>query len=331
MADSDVTNSSATGHVPANAARDERKWMRDLAPFVPIVALGGIASLTVDGFGTAPNIIAIVQASAITGIAAIGMAAITISGKFVSLAVEQQAMTSAFVFAALITAGSPVGLAILAAFAVAIVLGLIQGYLVSRGLNPIVTTLAFSSALFGTVVQLADNRTITLSPNPIAELGGGTTFGVPNQAIIFLILLALGSFLLARIKIGRQLVLTGANPDAAEIVGIPTRRIVIIAFVVAALASAIVGILVVGQVSQAKSDMFRGLTIDVVAAVLVGGIAIQGGEGQLWRAGYGAIILTMLGNVMLLIGIDAGSRELLKGALAATVLISMTILKARNR
>ena len=104
-----------------------------------------------------------------------------------------------------------------------------------------------------------------------------------------------------------------------------------IAFVVAALASAIVGILVVGQVSQAKSDMFRGLTIDVVAAVLVGGIAIQGGEGQLWRAGYGAIVLTMLGNIMLLIGIDAGTRELLKGLLAGAVLISMTMLKARGR
>ncbi|MEO9613995.1 MAG: ABC transporter permease [Nitratireductor sp.] len=331
MADSDAQNSVPSGRLPANAVTSDRQWLRDLGPFVPIVALGAIAALTVDGFGTAPNIIAIVQASAITGIAAVGTAAITISGKFISLSIEQQAMTSAFVFAALVAAGAPVALAILAAFAVAILLGLIQGYLVSRGLNPIVTTLAFGSALFGTVVMLADNRTITLSPNPIAWLGGGTTFGVPNQAIIFLILLAIGSFLLARTKLGRQLLLTGANPAAAEIVGIPTKRIIMIAFVVAALASAVVGILVVGQVSQAKSDMFRGLTIDVVAAVLVGGIAIQGGEGQLWRAGYGAIVLTMLGNIMLLIGIDAGTRELLKGLLAGTVLISMTILKARGR
>jgi len=115
-----------------------------------------------------------------------------------------------------------------------------------------------------------------------------------------------------------------------DLIGVPTRRIIMIAFVAAALTAALVGILVVGQVSQAKSDMFRGLTIDVVAAILVGGIAIQGGEGQLWRAGFGAIVLTMLGNIMLLLGIDAGVRDLLKGLLAAAVLLSMKLLKARN-
>lgn len=307
-----------------------RIWLKRLGPFLPIIALAVIASLTVDGFGTTPNLIAVVQASAITGIAAIGTAAITISGKFVSLAIEQQAVTAAYVFAATVSAGQPVILAFALAFAVAIVLGLVQGYLVSRGLNPIVTTLAFGSALFGTVVMLADNRTITLSPNPIAWLGGGTTFGVPNQAIIFIILLVLGSLFLSRTRLGRQMVLTGANPKAADLIGVPTRRIIMIAFVAAALTAALVGILVVGQVSQAKSDMFRGLTIDVVAAILVGGIAIQGGEGQLWRAGFGAIVLTMLGNIMLLLGIDAGVRDLLKGLLAAVVLLSMKLLKARN-
>ncbi|WP_245440795.1 ABC transporter permease [Mesorhizobium sanjuanii] len=307
-----------------------RVWLRRVGPFVPIAALAIIAALTVDGFGTTPNLIAVVQASAITGIAAIGTAAITISGKFVSLAIEQQAVTAAYVFAATVSAGQPVLLALVLAFAVAIILGLVQGYLVSRGLNPIVTTLAFGSALFGSVVMLADNRTITLSPNPIAWLGGGTTFGIPNQAIIFVVLLVLGSLFLSRTKLGRQMVLTGANPKAANLIGVPTRRIVMIAFVAAALTAALVGILVVGQVSQAKSDMFRGLTIDVVAAILVGGIAIQGGEGQLWRAGFGAIVLTMLGNIMLLLGIDAGVRDLLKGLLAAGVLLSMRLLKARG-
>lgn len=330
MAVSSVNDMSAKQQGANGAQGMGRIWLKRLGPFLPIIALAVIASLTVDGFGTTPNLIAVVQASAITGIAAIGTAAITISGKFVSLAIEQQAVTAAYVFAATVSAGQPVVLAFALAFAVAIVLGLVQGYLVSRGLNPIVTTLAFGSALFGTVVMLADNRTITLSPNPIAWLGGGTTFGVPNQAIIFIILLVLGSLFLSRTRLGRQMVLTGANPKAADLIGVPTRRIIIIAFVAAALTAALVGILVVGQVSQAKSDMFRGLTIDVVAAILVGGIAIQGGEGQLWRAGFGAIVLTMLGNIMLLLGIDAGVRDLLKGLLAAAVLLSMKLLKARN-
>ncbi|WP_209436120.1 hypothetical protein, partial [Mesorhizobium metallidurans] len=96
----------------ATAEHSQRRvWLRRLGPFVPIATLAIIASLTVDGFGTTPNLIAVVQASAITGIAAIGTAAITISGKFVSLAIEQQAVTAAYVFAATVSAGQPVLLA----------------------------------------------------------------------------------------------------------------------------------------------------------------------------------------------------------------------------
>jgi ribose/xylose/arabinose/galactoside ABC-type transport system permease subunit len=165
----------------------------------------------------------------------------------------------------------------------------------------------------------------------MASIGGGLTFGIPNQALIFLALVAIGTWFLSRTTLGRQIVLTGANDKAAELIGIPTQRIVIIAFIIAGLLAALVGILVVGQVSQAKSDMFRGLTIDVVAAILVGGIAIQGGEGQLWRAGLGAIVLTMLGNIMLLLGIDAGMRELAKGILAGAVLLTITLMKERGK
>ena len=306
------------------------RWQQ-LAPLIPVIAIGLVAAVTVRGFATAPNLIAVVQASAITGIAAIGTAAITICGRFVSLAVEQQAMTAAFVFAALILAGQPLVVALLAVFALAALLGFVQGYLISRGLNPIVTTLAFGSVLFGVVVWLADNRTLTLADNPMAAVGGGMTLGIPNQALIFLVVLAIGTWFLSRTTLGRQIVLTGANTRAAELIGIPTGRIVIIAFVIAALLAALVGVLVVGQVSQAKSDMFSGLTIDVVAAILVGGIAIQGGEGQLWRAGLGAIVLTMLGNIMLLLGIDAGMRELAKGVLAGAVLLTITLMKERGR
>jgi ribose transport system permease protein len=303
--------------------------IRALGPFVPLLVLFAVAAPTINGFLSAPNLIAVVQASAVTGIAAIGAAAITISGKYVSLAIEQQAVTLAYVFGALISAGQPLALAIPATLLLAVLLGAVQGYIVSRGLNPIVATLAFGSALFGSVVLIADNRTITLHDNPVASLGGGRIGGIPNQAVIFIIILIAGTWFLARTKLGRQLVLTGANPKAAELIGIPTRRIVVFAFVASALTSALVAILVVGQVSQVRSNMFDGLTIDVVAAILVGGIAIQGGEGQLWRAGMGALLLTTLSNMMLLIGVEAGMRVLLKGLLAAGVLLAMTAMKAR--
>ena len=133
--------------------------LRAFGPFAPLLVLFAIAAPTINGFLSAPNLIAVVQASAITGIAAIGAAAITISGKFVSLAIEQQAVTLAYAFSALVSAGQPLAVAVGATLVLAIALGAIQGYIVSRGLNPIVATLAFGSVLFGSVVLIADNRT----------------------------------------------------------------------------------------------------------------------------------------------------------------------------
>jgi ribose transport system permease protein len=331
MVDLGGTQTAASPNVQSAARSRASASLQSLAPIAPIAIIFVIASMTIPGFASGPNLIAVVQASAITGIAAIGAAAITIVGKFVSLAIEQQAVASAYVFTALLSVGQPLAVAIAATFVAALIIGAVQGYLVSRGLNPIVTTLAFGSALFGAVVLLSNDRTITLRQNPVAWVGGGTSWGVPNQAVVFIVLLAIGTVFLSRTRLGRQIVLCGANPKAGELIGIPIRRLVVIAYVLAALASALVGILVVGQVSQASSNMFDGLTIDVVAAILVGGIAIQGGEGQLWRAGVGALILTMLSNIMLLLGLDAGVRLLLKGALAAAVLLAMTVMRRRGR
>jgi ribose transport system permease protein len=318
------------GPIARWAVAGQGSVVRTIAPFLPTLVIFFLGSLLVKGFLSGPNLIAVVQASAITGIAAMGAAAITISGKFISLAIEQQTVTLAYAFATLISHGQPLAAAIAVTLLLAVVLGAIQGYVISRGLNPIVATLAFGSILFGSVVLMTDNRTITLHDNPIAWLGGGRVGGVPNQAIAFVVVLLAGTWFLARTKLGRQLVLTGANVKAAELIGVPTRTIVVFAFVAAALASALVAILVVGQVSQAKSNMFDGLTIDVVAAILVGGVAIQGGEGQLWRAGLGALLLTMLSNIMLLMGISPGMRLLFKGLLAAGVLLAMTAMKARS-
>src|ERR1700731_3806815 len=83
--------------------------IRTFGPFVPLIVLFAVAAPTISGFLSGPNLIAVVQASAITGIAAIGAAAITISGKFVSLAIEQQAVTLAYVFSAFLSAGQPLG------------------------------------------------------------------------------------------------------------------------------------------------------------------------------------------------------------------------------
>src|SRR5258708_24185835 len=97
------------------APSSRNRWapaIRTFGPFVPLLLLFAIAAPTIGGFLSAPNLIAVVQASAITGIAAIGAAAITISGKFVSLAIEQQTVTLAYAFSALLAAGQPLAVAI---------------------------------------------------------------------------------------------------------------------------------------------------------------------------------------------------------------------------
>lgn len=299
-----------------------------------ILIAGAVVLLVVGGllqpaFLSPENIIAVLRSASLVGIAAIGMTFITLSGNLVSLSTEQTAILAAISFAALLSAGVPLVFALLATLGVAAIIGLLQGVVVALGLNAIVTTLGAGAAIIGIASLVTDNRTINVRSDAADWLGTSRIAGIPIQVLIFLGLVIVTAILVSKTTFGRSLMLVGENEDAARSSRLGVRRVTVISFVIAAVFAGICGILLVSQVGQAKTTNFSNFNIDVIAAVLVGGTAVQGGFGSTVRTAIGAVFIALLTNYMLLSQLPVGIRLVVQGAVVVIAVVGFHLLRKR--
>lgn len=193
-------------------------------------------------------------------------------------------------------------------------------------MNPVITTLAFGAIAFGTVATMTGSQVINVSRGELEWLGSSRPLGIPVQVLIFLVTVLLASFVATRTTLGRRIRLVGANRNTAKISGLSPARAVIGAFVIFGVTTTAVGVMVVAQLGQANVNTLSTLTIDTIAAVLVGGTAIAGGIGSPLRTALGAIFIALLNNVMVLIGTSLGGRQLVVGTIVVIVVILLRIL-----
>lgn len=291
-----------------------------------IIVVGG---LTNQDFLTSGNIRAILLSAAVTGIVAVGMTMITLSGNFVSLGTQQSAMLGAVVFVACVGSGWNVAVVIVLVVAMLMLIGVAQGVIVSVGLNPVITTLAAGAIIYGTVASITGGEVVTMRGNDPAWLNS-EPWGVPIQIFVFAAITALASVVVSKTTLGRHIVLIGANRATAERSGISVRRTTVLAFALFTVAVAIAAVLTAAQLGQANLDVLGTLTVDAIAAVLVGGTAIQGGEGSPLRSAAGAIIIALVTNLMILNDFSTGGRQAAVGAVVVAVVIVLQLLRRRG-
>lgn len=316
----------------ASAEVDRRAWRGYVVPAVAAVGLVLLfvyGATSTSGFLTVDNLLNVVRSGAIIGIVALGTTFVTITGNFFSLSVAQTAAFAAVMLAGTLAAGWSLIVAVIAVLAVSVGIGLVQGALVGRGANPIITTLGAGAALFGLTAVVTANKTIQITSDVAEWLGRARPFGVPNQTWVFILLTVIGSILLSRTRLGRTLYLVGANRAAARAAGLSIVGATLFAFVAASVTAAIAGIMTAAQFNQGATNQFPDLTIPVVAAVLVGGTAIGGGSGSMVRTMLGTVFIALLQNIMLLSDLDTGWRLLLQGSIVA-IAVSLYALSRRD-
>jgi simple sugar transport system permease protein/ribose transport system permease protein len=314
--------------VPADgpvAALAVRRWR----PSVEITILVGmlallivIAALTTTGFFNADNARSIVRAAALTGIVAIGLTFVTLSGNLLSLSLEQTAAICGVLLAMMLRDGWAAGPALLVILGVAIVLGTIQGGVVALGANPIIVTLGAGAALAGLTGVISGGAGIATGSTSIGWLGTSKLLGFTMPTYIFIAVAILAAVFLARGRAGRALMLVGSNRDAAAASGLSVRRTTILAFVLTAVGCALAATITVAQFQRADTIQFEGLTFDALAAILVGGAAIGGGEGSPGRTALGAIFIATLSDFMVLHNYSFGLRMTVQGVV---VLVAVTV------
>jgi ribose transport system permease protein len=314
----------------ARPVGDRRRLIVPALTGLGLIGLFAFGVTATPGFIGLDNLLNILRAAAIIGTVALGMTFITISGNFFSLSVAQTAAFAAVMFAGLMAAGIPLPLALLAVIATSVLVGLIQGAFVGRGANPIITTLGAGAALFGLTAVVTANRTIQIGSDAAEWLGRGRPLGIPNQTWLFLALTVAGTIILSRTRLGRQLYLVGANRSAARAAGISIMGATLFAFAASAVTAALAGVMTAAQFGQGATNQFPDLTIPVIAAVLVGGTAVSGGEGSMLRTMLGTVFIALLQNIMLLRNMETGWRLLLEGSIVAIAVSLYTLSRRRS-
>lgn len=288
---------------------------------IAIVIVALLASIFIDGFASTQNLSSILFSTVSVGIAACGLALVTISGNLFMLSISATTSISTIIFASTLSFGIPSAIAI--TLATGIVFGVVQGTAVgAMKTNPIITTIAASSIITGIGSWVSGGRTIT-SDVSVHWLGVGHVFpGVPNQIFILLLVLLACEFFLSRMRLGRETQLTGINASTAKLSGLRVSLAVAVAYIIASSCASLTGILIASQNSQGNLSLGAGLDFSAIAAVLVGGVAIAGGHGRIKDAVFGALFLAIVGNVLLLAGFSLDMQLMVKGAV---VLISVVL------
>jgi simple sugar transport system permease protein/ribose transport system permease protein len=289
-----------------------------------------IGWLTTPAFLTTYNLLQVVRSGALIGIAALGTTFITLSGSYFSLSVQQTAMFCAISFAGILSWGWGLPAALFLTLLLALALGLIQGWLVSIGANPIISTLGAGAVIYG-IAAVATNNKVVRTGTDIAEwIGRGRPLGIPNQTYALVILAIVAAIVLKKTRFGRLIMLVGSSHDAARASGLSVGLATIAAFSIASVAAGISGIFVAAQISQGRVDQFSTFTMDVIAAVLVAGTSLQGGEGSALRTTMGTIFIALLSNLLLLSGQPYGVRIFVLGMFVILGVSAFHLLRQRT-
>ncbi len=217
--------------------------------------------------------------------------------------------------------------------------GVANGLLTTIGRVPsLVVTLATLYIIRGIDVLVVGGGQVVASslPNSFLNIPQATTFGIPNLAIVIAAGVALVAYYLRSYRSGRELYAIGSNPDAARLAGIPIGRRVFTTFVVSGALAGLAGVLWAAQYGTIDSTAGTGYELQVIAAVVVGGVAIFGGSGTVVGAALGALLLNTINSALYVLGISnywdqAIAGFLLIAAIALDRLITVQLTAALRR
>ncbi|MGH7150248.1 MAG: ABC transporter permease [Planctomycetota bacterium] len=249
-------------------------------------------------------------------------------------------IAAALAFSTLSANGVGVPGALLAAPALGALCGLASGLLVTRGsLQPFIATLAMMVTVLGAGRLLAGtNRMVHpiyfgpgQAPETFRLLRERLFDLVPVPGLVFLSVATLGSLLLARTTLGRQIVAVGGNEEASRLAGVPVARTKAFVYSVSGFLAGLTGVLYAAQYTQGKPDAGTGWELDAIAAVVIGGTSLRGGTGSIGGTLIGVLLFGYLANILQLQNVDSSRQLVVKGLLiVGAVLLQEGKLRLRS-
>ncbi|MFC6487013.1 ABC transporter permease [Nitratireductor sp. GCM10026969] len=314
-------NTDAAETQSASAAQIDRTkfWMSGINPIVyPTILALILLAMFSDKFFTVENQLNILRTAAAAIIIGVGQTFV-ITARQIDLSVGSSMAVVMGLTGFLVLDGYPIIVCFGFALIVGLLLGLINGLIVSYLKVPALLATLGTLVLFrGAIQELMYGNYHVRFPAAFVQLGQGSTFGIPNLVWAAATVALVGYIVMTRLRFGRYVVATGGNPDAAMISGIKTNRVIITAFVLQGVLVAIAAFLLMGRMNSAHPTVGQGLELHIIAGVILGGTSLFGGVGRIWGMAIAMYLISVLENGLLLAGAGFFWQQILLGILLIT-------------
>lgn len=292
-----------------------------LTQTVAVLAMSAILivlfSIFLGGFLTLGNAFALARNVSILGILALGMAVVVI-GRGLDLSQVASFAASTAIAIILMNSGYTAPAALLIGFVMAVAIGVINGFLISVIEMPaLLTTLASSLAVLGiTRTAAVQHYVVYLSKGheDFLKLGGNIWGGVPISLLVFVATAVVVHLFLSRTVPGRFIYAHGDNPDAARLTGLPTRPLTMLEYALCAAIGYVGGVVMVAQTALMHLQVAEStLIFDVIMVVVLGGVSLVGGRGNVLSVIAGTLLIGVLLNGMTIMDMDVQTQNIVKG------------------
>jgi ribose/xylose/arabinose/galactoside ABC-type transport system permease subunit len=281
-----------------------------------------------NSFLTAGNLLNVTRQVAMLGISAVGMTCVILTSGIDLSVGSVMAITNIAGSMMMVNAGIPIFPAVILTLLIAAFIGLINGLLVAYvGVPALITTLAMMTILRGLAFVLCKGMPIWGLPESFKVLGQGYVGAIPIPVIVMLLVFVVGWIFLNRTKTGRYIYGLGGNKEAVRLSGVNTAKIQTLVFVISSLLTGLAGIIMLSRINTGQPKIGTGYEMDVITAVVLGGVSIMGGEGSLIGVLIGVLITGVLSNGMILIDVSEYSQQITKGLVLLIAVVFDTIAK----
>ena len=278
--------------------------LQRLLPFVTLIALAVILTIATPHFLTAINLASVARQTAVINIIALGMTLVIITGG-IDLSVGSTLAVAGLFGSMAIKAGQPMLVAIAVGVGTGMLCGFLNGLMITRlRISPFIVTLGTLEAYRGMALVISKGLPVHEIPDSFAYLGDGNLLGIPFSLWVLAICALIMHFILENTKLGRYAFAIGSNQSAAYYAGVPIKFHLTSVYLIAGGLAGLAGMVEASRLMTGQPTAGQGYELQAIAAVVIGGGSLQGGEGSVMGTLIGAFIIGLLSNGSDLLGIN---------------------------
>lgn len=306
---------------------DLKKFLMKYVMYIVLILMCIILAIASDKFLSVGNLMTIIKQISIQSIVAIGMTMIIITGN-IDLSVGSMVAFGSVCTAMMLKAGIPVPAAILLAIVICGALGFISGGVTAKlKLHSFLVTLALMQAFRGLAQTMTGGFPVAGFPDGFGKIASLSIGPVPILVVYMILFYVVFIYIMKYTAFGRSIYAIGGNQESARLSGINVEKIKTMVFVISSMLCGVAGVLLTAKVRSGDPTSGEGWEMDTIAGAIIGGTNMMGGEGKLGGTIIGLLFVGILGNGMVLLGVNTYMQSVIKGLVIFLAVILNSIQK----